>query len=71
MKDASIAKIKVGHAYANSPIAVKYNGGKKCYYCCDNGEYLVYSDLMIATSMAIGLFRGYHVSGRMVQITNY
>ena len=68
---AEIVKIKVGYAYLTSPTADAHNGGEGCYYVNDNGSLFTYGDIVTATNVAISLFRGYHKSGRMVQITNY
>lgn len=69
--DDEIVKIKVGYAYMPSPKAGDCNGRRRCYYVNDNGSLFVYDDLATATNMAISLFRGYHKTGRKVQITNY
>ena len=68
---AEIVKIKVGYAYPTSPTADAHNGGEGCYYVDDNGSLFTCDDIVTATVMAMSLFRGYHKSGRMVQITNY
>lgn len=68
---ADVVKIKVGYAYPSSPKADAHSGGKGRYYVDDNGSIFTYKDIVTATSMAMSLFRGYHKSGRMVQITNY
>lgn len=69
---AEIVKIKVGYAtYPTSPTADAHNGGKDCYYVNDNGSLFTYDNLVTAIDVATSLFRVYHKSGRMVQITNY
>lgn len=68
---AEIVKIKVGYAYMPLPNAEAHNRRAWCYYVNDNGSPFIYDDIVKATNMAISLFRGYHKSGRMVQITNY
>lgn len=66
-----IVKIRVGYAFMPSSTAGARSGRKRCYYVDDNGSLFIYDDIAMATNMAISLFRGYHKSGRMVQITNY
>lgn len=68
-----VVKIRVGYAYMPMPPLKTgaHNRRKWCYYVNDNGSLFTYGDLVTATDMAISLFRGYHKSGRMVQITNY
>ena len=68
---AEIVKIKVGYAYMPLPKAETHNRRAWCYYVNDNGSLFIYNGIEMATKMAISLFRGYHKSGRMVQITNY
>lgn len=68
---AEIVKIKVGYTYPASPTADAHNGGEGFYYVNDDGGIFTFDNIVGATNMAASLFRGYHKSGRMVQITNY
>lgn len=68
---AEIVKIKVGYAYPSSPLADAHNGGEGFYYVNDDGAILIFHNIVWATNTAAALFHDYHVSGRMVQITNY
>ena len=68
---ADVVKIKVGYAYPSSPLADAHNGGEGFYYVNDDGSVFTFDSLVGATNMAAALFRSYHKSLRMVQITNY